>query len=74
MKRTTTFIVAAVLAIGAAPAAADIGALPDAACNDGTRNAHMSVPHENPALGANPGHRHLPRAPGGGACVHTTSP
>ena len=66
-------VAAALAAAGAAPAAADIELLPDAACNDGARNAHMSVPHENPALDVNPGHRHLPRAPGG-VCQHTTSP
>jgi hypothetical protein len=60
-------------AAGASPAAADIGLLPDDACNDGSRNAHMSVPHDNPALDVNPGHRHLPRAPGG-VCQHTINP
>ena len=66
-------VIAAVGAAGAIPAAADIGPLPDDACNEGTRNAHQSVPHTNPAQTVNPGHKHLPRAPGG-ICVHTTSP
>ena len=66
-------VIAAVSAVGAAPAAADIGPLPNAACNDGTRNAHQSVPHTTPGQATNPGHKHLPRAPGG-TCVHTTNP
>ena len=72
-KPAVATCVAALMAVGAAPAAADVEALPSAACNDGTRNAHGSVPHTNPAQGVNPGHRHLPRAPGG-VCVHTTNP
>ena len=75
MSKTTLAIVvaAAFAAAGAAPAAADIEPLPSAACNDGTRSAHQSVPRDNPAHGRNPGHRHLPRAPGGN-CQHTTNP
>ena len=68
-----SLVIAAVSAAAALPAAADVGALPDDACNEGTRNAHQSVPHTNPAQAVNPGHKHLPRAPGG-ICVHTTSP
>ena len=68
-----SLVIAAVGAAGAVPAAADIAPLPADACNDGTRNAHRSVPHTNPAQTVNPGHKHLPRAPGG-ICVHTTSP
>lgn len=73
-KTVPMLIIAGALAFaGAAPAVADVEPLPSAACNDGTRNAHQSVPHDNPAQGSNPGHKHLPRAPGG-VCVHTTNP
>lgn len=43
--------------IGAAPAAAEapfVQELPDAACNQGTMNAHQSIPR------GTPGHPHVP--------------
>ena len=41
--------------------AAPAGAAPsESACNQGTMNAHGRVPHDNPALGMNPAHMHIP--------------
>lgn len=61
----------ALAAAAAGPAAGHAPTFPyenepvgDAACNDGTRNAHMTVPHETPA------HPRIPHGPLGGPCHH----
>ncbi len=52
-------VIGALTAVGAPPAAADapfVKELPAAACNQGTMNAHASVPR------GTPGHPHIPHA------------
>jgi len=55
------------MAVAAAPALAD-ATLPAAACNDGTMNAHASVPETTGNGTPTPGHEHIPELQSDGTC------
>jgi hypothetical protein len=67
MRRTilALTVAGAIPALSAAPAQA----LPSAACNQGTMNAHSSIPETTGSGKMTPGHEAVPEEAGGG-CAH----
>jgi hypothetical protein len=67
MAGSAALVFVMVVPVLAAPPAME---LPTAACNQGTRNAHESVPETTGTGVTTPGHIAIPEAEGGELCSH----